>query len=308
MQETPRLLFVHAHPDDESITNGVTIAHYVARGARVRVVTCTLGEEGEVIGDQWAQLAVDHADQLGGYRIGELTAALHALGLDGPVYLGGPGRWRDSGMVGAQARDRQGSQRFSDADQREAVGALVEIIRELRPHVVVTYDPNGGYGHPDHIQTHVVTTAAVAAAGSGDDYPGTPWSVPKFYWTVIARSAFTAGWEALGPDDLRDEWIVPASDGDYSALSELGYPDNEIDAVIDDPDALPAKIAALRAHATQLTVGPTGRTLALSNNMALPIVAQEHYILAAGAEGDRDAHGWETDLLAGVDLAGPVTR
>jgi N-acetyl-1-D-myo-inositol-2-amino-2-deoxy-alpha-D-glucopyranoside deacetylase len=308
MQETPRLLFVHAHPDDESITNGVTIAHYVARGARVRVVTCTLGEEGEVIGDQWAQLAVDHADQLGGYRIGELTAALHALGLDGPVYLGGPGRWRDSGMVGAQARDRQGSQRFSDADQREAVGALVEIIRELRPHVVVTYDPNGGYGHPDHIQTHVVTTAAIAAAGSGDDYPGTPWSVPKFYWTVIARSAFTAGWEALGPDDLRDEWIVPASDGDYSALSELGYPDNEIDAVIDDPDALPAKIAALRAHATQLTVGPTGRTLALSNNMALPIVAQEHYILAAGAEGDRDAHGWETDLLAGVDLAGPVTR
>ncbi|MFZ3307037.1 MAG: PIG-L family deacetylase, partial [Mycobacterium sp.] len=80
MQETPRLLFVHAHPDDETITNGVTIAHYVARGAQVQVVTCTLGEEGEVIGDQWAQLAVDHADQLGGYRIGELTAALHALG------------------------------------------------------------------------------------------------------------------------------------------------------------------------------------------------------------------------------------
>jgi N-acetyl-1-D-myo-inositol-2-amino-2-deoxy-alpha-D-glucopyranoside deacetylase len=304
MQETPRLLFVHAHPDDESITNGATIAHYVARGAQVRVVTCTLGEEGEVIGDQWAQLAVDHADQLGGYRIGELTAALHALGLDGPVYLGGPGRWRDSGMVGAQARDRQ---RFSDADQDEAVGALVEIIRELRPHVVVTYDPNGGYGHPDHIQTHVVTTAAVAAAGTYE-YPGTPWSVPKFYWTVIARSAFTAGWEALSPNDLRDEWIVPASDGDYSALSGLGYPDNEIDAVIADPDALPAKIAALRAHATQLTVGPTSRTLALSNNLALPIVAQEHYILAAGAAGDRDARGWETDLLAGVDLAGPVAR
>jgi N-acetyl-1-D-myo-inositol-2-amino-2-deoxy-alpha-D-glucopyranoside deacetylase len=301
MQETPRLLFVHAHPDDESITNGATIAHYVARGAQVQVVTCTLGEEGEVIGDQWAQLAVDQADQLGGYRIGELTAALHALGLDGPVYLGGPGRWRDSGMVGAQARDRQ---RFSDADQHEAVGALVEIIRDLRPHVVVTYDPNGGYGHPDHIQTHVVTTAAVAAAGA-EDYPGTPWSVPKFYWTVIARSAFTEGWEALGRGDLRDGWIVPPADGDFG---ELGYPDDGIDAVIDDPDALPAKIAALRAHATQLTVGPTDRTLALSNNLALPIVAQEHYVLAGGAAGDRDARGWETDLLAGVDLAGPVTR
>ena len=89
MQETPRLLFVHAHPDDESITNGATIAHYVARGAQVHVVTCTLGEEGEVIGDQWARLAVDHADQLGGYRIGELTAALQALGVGAPIFLGG---------------------------------------------------------------------------------------------------------------------------------------------------------------------------------------------------------------------------
>jgi N-acetyl-1-D-myo-inositol-2-amino-2-deoxy-alpha-D-glucopyranoside deacetylase len=305
MQETPRLLFVHAHPDDESITNGATIAHYVARGAQVQVVTCTLGEEGEVIGDQWARLAVDHADQLGGYRIAELTAALRALGVDGPVYLGGPGRWRDSGMVGAEARDRPGVQRFSDADQREAVGALVEIIREMRPHVVVTYDPNGGYGHPDHIQTHVVTTAAVAAAASSDDYPGHPWSVPKFYWTVISRSAFLAGWEALGPGDLRDGWIVPAADGDFAGL---GYPDGEIDAVIDDPDALPAKTAALRAHTTQLTVGPTGRTLALSNNIALPIVAPEHYVLTAGVAGDRDERGWETDLLAGVDLGGTVSR
>jgi N-acetyl-1-D-myo-inositol-2-amino-2-deoxy-alpha-D-glucopyranoside deacetylase len=301
MQETPRLLFVHAHPDDETITNGVTIAHYVGRGAQVQVVTCTLGEEGEVIGDQWAQLAVEHADQLGGYRIGELTAALHALGVSGPTYLGGPGRWRDSGMVGAEARSRQ---RFSDADERETVGALVAIIRELRPHVVVTYDPNGGYGHPDHIQTHVVTTAAVAAAGT-DDYPGTPWSVPKLYWTVIARSAFTAGWEALGPGDLRDEWVIPPADGEFG---ELGHGDDEIDAVIDDPDALPAKTAALLAHATQLTVGPSGKALALSNNLALPIVAQEHYILAAGDAGDRDERGWETDLLAGLDLAGPVRR
>jgi N-acetyl-1-D-myo-inositol-2-amino-2-deoxy-alpha-D-glucopyranoside deacetylase len=301
MQETPRLLFVHAHPDDETITNGVTIAHYVGRGAQVQVVTCTLGEEGEVIGDQWAQLAVEHADQLGGYRIGELTAALHALGVSGPTYLGGPGRWRDSGMVGAEARSRQ---RFSDADERETVGALVAIIRELRPHVVVTYDPNGGYGHPDHIQTHVVTTAAVAAAGT-DDYPGTPWSVPKLYWTVIARSAFTAGWEALGPGDLCDEWVIPPADGDFGGL---GYGNDEIDAVIDDPDALPAKTAALLAHATQLTVGPTGKALALSNNLALPIVAQEHYVLAAGDAGDRDERGWETDLLAGLDLAWSVTR
>ncbi|MDT5231907.1 MAG: N-acetyl-D-myo-inositol-2-amino-2-deoxy-alpha-D-glucopyranoside deacetylase [Mycobacterium sp.] len=301
MQETPRLLFVHAHPDDESITNGATIAHYVARGAQVHVVTCTLGEEGEVIGDQWAQLAVDHADQLGGYRIAELSAALQALGVGAPIFLGGPGRWRDSGMAGTAPRRQQ---RFIDADEREAVGALVTLIRTLRPHVVVTYDAIGGYGHPDHVQAHVVTTAAVAAAGT-DDYPGTPWTVPKFYWTVIARSAFTAGWEVLGPDDLRSEWVIPPADGDFGGL---GYSDDEIDAVIEAPDALSAKTAALAAHATQVIVGPTGRACALSNNFALPIVAQEHYILAAGAAGDRDERGWETDLLAGLDLVEPAKR
>ena len=301
MQETPRLLFVHAHPDDESITNGATIAHYVARGAQVHVVTCTLGEEGEVIGDQWAWLAVDHADQLGGYRIGELTAALQALGVGAPIFLGGPGRWRDSGMVGTAPRRQQ---RFIDADEREAVGALVTLIRTLRPHVVVTYDAIGGYGHPDHVQAHVVTTAAVAAAGT-DDYPGTPWTVPKFYWTVIARSAFTAGWEVLGPDDLRSEWVIPPPDGDFGGL---GCSDDEIGAVIEAPDALSAKTAALAAHATQVIVGPTGRACALSNNLALPIVAQEHYILAAGAAGDRDERGWETDLLAGLNLAEPAKR
>ncbi|MDT5044183.1 MAG: N-acetyl-D-myo-inositol-2-amino-2-deoxy-alpha-D-glucopyranoside deacetylase [Mycobacterium sp.] len=301
MQETPRLLFVHAHPDDESITNGATIAHYVARGAQVHVVTCTLGEEGEVIGDQWAQLAVDHADQLGGYRIAELSAALQALGVGAPIFLGGPGRWRDSGMAGTAPRRQQ---RFIDADEREAVGALVTLIRTLRPHVVVTYDAIGGYGHPDHVQAHVVTNAAVAAAGT-DDYPGTPWTVPKFYWTVIARSAFTAGWEVLGPDDLRSEWVIPPADGDFGGL---GYSDDEIDAVIEAPDALSAKTAALAAHATQVIVGPTGRACALSNNFALPIVAQEHYILAAGAAGDRDERGWETDLLAGLDLVEPAKR
>lgn len=297
MQETPRLLFVHAHPDDETLTNGATIAHYAARGAQVHVVTCTLGEEGEVIGERWAQLAVDHADQLGGYRIGELTAALRALGVDEPIFLGGAGRWRDSGMAGTPSRRRQ---RFVDADEREAVGALVALIRELRPHVVVTYDPNGGYGHPDHIHAHVVTTAAVTAAAT-DDYPGAPWSVPKLYWTVIARSAFLAGWAALTPDDLRPEWTVPS--GEVTDFDGMGYADEDIDAVVDAEHALPAKRAALAAHATQVLVGPTGRACALSNKLALPILGQEHYVLAAGTAGERDERGWETDLLAGLGQA-----
>src|SRR5258707_12522421 len=106
MQETPRLLFVHAHPDDETLTNGVTIAHYVGRGAQVQVVTCTLGEEGEVIGDQWAQLAVEHADQLGGPPTGKATPPLPPLGGTRPHNPRGPRRGRDAGLAAAEEPTR----------------------------------------------------------------------------------------------------------------------------------------------------------------------------------------------------------
>ncbi|MCV7014618.1 N-acetyl-1-D-myo-inositol-2-amino-2-deoxy-alpha-D-glucopyranoside deacetylase [Mycolicibacterium madagascariense] len=290
--ETPRLLFVHAHPDDESLTTGATIAHYAGQGARVQVVTCTLGEEGEVIGERFAQLAVDGADQLGGYRIGELTSALAELGIDEPRFLGGAGRWRDSGMVGTPPRRRQ---RFVDADAGEAVGALVAIIRELRPHVVVTYDPNGGYGHPDHVHAHEVTTAAVAAA-AGPDHAGEPWHVPKFYWTVTARSALDAGMAELAEMDLPAGWRLTDEEFDFA------YADADIDAVVEAPGSRDAKVAALRAHATQVTVEATGRACALSNDIALPISASEHFVLVSGAAGERDHRGWETDLLSGLTL------
>jgi N-acetyl-1-D-myo-inositol-2-amino-2-deoxy-alpha-D-glucopyranoside deacetylase len=284
-QEKPRLLFVHAHPDDESLNNGATIAHYAAQGAEVHVITCTLGEEGEVIGDRYALLAVDHADQLGGYRIGELTNALNALGIGEPMFLGGAGRWRDSGMAGTPPRHHP---RFFDAGD-DAVRALLAIVQELRPHVVVTYDPKGGYGHPDHVHTHEVTTAAVAAARTSD------WPVPKFYWTVVSSSAMLAGLNAL--TDVPEGWVRPNL-GDI----EFGYQDDEIDAVIAATDHVAAKAAALAAHATQVTVAPDRRSCALSNNLALPILAEEHYILAAGVSGERDHRGWETDLLAGLNL------
>ncbi|OBF34418.1 N-acetyl-1-D-myo-inositol-2-amino-2-deoxy-alpha-D-glucopyranoside deacetylase [Mycolicibacterium peregrinum] len=281
--ETPRLLFVHAHPDDETLTTGATIAHYAARGADVRVVTCTLGEEGEVIGDRYARLAVDQADQLGGYRISELTKALSALGIGAPHFLGGPGRWRDSGMEGSPARKQQ---RFIDADFDEAVSELVRIIEEMRPHVVVTYDPDGGYGHPDHKQAHRVTTAAVAAAG---------WAVPKFYWTVMASSAMRAGLQSLR--DVPTDWIrIDVGDVPF------GYADDRIDAVVDAAAQLPAKIAAMRAHATQVTVAADSSAFALSNNLALPLLGEEHYVLVSGDAGERDARGWETDLLTGLNV------
>ncbi|MGE2730238.1 N-acetyl-1-D-myo-inositol-2-amino-2-deoxy-alpha-D-glucopyranoside deacetylase [Mycolicibacterium vaccae] len=282
--ETPRLLFVHAHPDDETLTTGATIAHYTARGAQVQVVTCTLGEEGEVIGEQWAGLAVDRADQLGGYRIAELTAALAALGVDRPRYLGGAGRWRDSGMEGTPVRHHE---RFVDGDFAEQTAALAAVIDELRPHVVVTYDPHGGYGHPDHIRTHQVTTAAVDAAA---------WRVPKFYWTVTATSALSAGDALL--DAAPAEWTrIPLQQMPFSAFA-----DDAIDAEVDAAEHVPAKVAAMRAHQTQVTVSADGRFFALSNNIALPLDGREYYVLVSGDAGPRDGRGWETDLLAGLNV------
>lgn len=281
MPQTPRLLFVHAHPDDETLTTGGTIAHYAARGAQVCVLTCTLGEEGEVIGERYAQLIADRADQLGGYRIAELTAALRALGAGEPAFLGGPGHWRDSGMAGSPPRRHR---RFVDADPSEAVAALVAVIDRLRPHVVVTYDPHGGYGHPDHIQAHRVTTAAVQAAR---------WEVPKLYWTVTAVGAAATALAAL--TEIPPGWTrVPADELGY------GYPDAAADAVVDVSAVLDAKVAALRAHATQVSVAPDGRSFALSNDIVLPVLAQEHFI-RAGARGPAGG-GPESDLLAGLDL------
>ncbi|MBV9091291.1 MAG: N-acetyl-1-D-myo-inositol-2-amino-2-deoxy-alpha-D-glucopyranoside deacetylase [Mycobacteriaceae bacterium] len=280
--DPPRLVFVHAHPDDECLTTGGTIAHYAARGADVHVVTCTLGEEGEIIGERYRLLGVDHADQLGGYRIHELTRALNALGLREPVFLGGPGRWRDSGMAGTPPRRHT---RFIDAG-RAAVDELARLIDRIRPHVVVGYDPKGGYGHPDHVHVHDLTTAAVSACA---------WKVPKLYWTVMSTAAIRTGLRAL--TQVPGGWHRPHPDD-----IAFGYADDEIHAVIDVAAHLDAKTDALTAHATQVVVAPDRRCCALSNNIALPILAQEHYVLAAGKPGPRDTRGWEADLLAGLNL------
>src|ERR1022692_886220 len=160
MTDTParRLLLVHAHPDDESIGTGATMAEYAAAGAGVTLVTCTLGELGEVILPELAHLAWDAGGGLGKYRIGELAAACRALGVSDHRFLGGPGRWRDSGMMGLPANDWDGS--FWSADVDEAARQLLSIVREVAPQVMVSYDANGFYGHPDHIQAHRVARQA----------------------------------------------------------------------------------------------------------------------------------------------------
>ena len=173
----------------------------------------------------------------------------------------------------------------------EAVAELVAVITELRPHVVETYDPDGGYGHPDHIQTHRVTIAGIAGAADR-------WRVPKFYWTVMTTSTFRAGVEALGPGDIFEDWTWPADDD-----VPFAFADDRITSVIDAPEHLPAKVAALGAHATQMTLGPTGRAFALSNKVTLPVLSREYYVLVTGQPGVTDDNGWETDLLSGIDAA-----
>src|SRR5438445_5878247 len=164
-----RMLLVHAHPDDETIGTGATMAKYVADGAHVTLVTCTLGEEGEILVPELAHLAADKEDGLGEHRTGELAAAMKALGVTDHRFLGGPGRWRDSGMMGLPTNDDPGC--FWQADLDVAVGELVRVVREVRPQVVITYDENGGYGHPDHIQAHRVAVAAFDAAADPGRYP-----------------------------------------------------------------------------------------------------------------------------------------
>ncbi|SUA73148.1 1D-myo-inositol 2-acetamido-2-deoxy-alpha-D-glucopyranoside deacetylase [Nocardia otitidiscaviarum] len=295
---TGGLLLVHAHPDDESITTGGTIAHYRRLGVPVTVVTCTLGEEGEVIGERWARLIADQADQLGGYRISELARALAELDAGPPHFLGGAGRWRDSGMAGTPAARHPRAFVNSGA---EAVEALVAVLLELRPRVVVGYDPRGGYGHPDHIRAHEITMAAVdAVAGRG-------WDVPKTYWTVTDAEVLRMHTEALKrrtvdqlPGALPSGWRLP-HDGELACV-----PGESVTTTVDVAHVLSAKRAALRAHATQVTVAPSGREFALSNDIAQPVLPEEHYILVRGRRGDSGPDGREHDLFAGLpDMLDP---
>ena len=270
-----RLLFVHAHPDDEAIQTAATMAKYAAEGAHVTLVTCTLGEEGEILVPDLVHLAADKEDALGEHRIAELAAAMKALGVTDHRFLGGPGRWRDSGMMGLPSNDRPDC--FWQADPEEAVGELVKVIREVRPQVVVTYNEIGGYGHPDHIQTHRVAVGAFDAAADPGRFPdaGEPWQPSKLYYTAIPISFLRMGWEAL--KEAGDE--TPFGVADPEELT-FGDPDEVITTRIDARDYLDAKIGALRAHATQIEVD--GPFFALSNNIGQRAFGLEHYRLIRG--------------------------
>ncbi|WP_199199951.1 N-acetyl-1-D-myo-inositol-2-amino-2-deoxy-alpha-D-glucopyranoside deacetylase [Micromonospora sp. RP3T] len=285
-----RLLLVHAHPDDESIGTGATMAHYAADGAHVTLVTCTLGEEGEIHVPALAGLAAAEADQLGGYRIGELTAACAALGVTDHRFLGGAGRYRDSGMMGMATNEHPRA--FWGADLDAAAGHLLEVIREVRPQVVVTYDPNGFYGHPDHIQAHRVTMRAVELAAAEGTAPA------KVYWTAMPRSVLDAGLETF----------TESSDNPFAGISSadelpFGTPDAQIAARVDATEQHAAKEAAMRAHATQI---PADSWLyAIAGNFGAEFMGVEYFTLAVGEKGPGGGrYGWEDDLFAGLALDG----
>ncbi|SOD61037.1 N-acetyl-1-D-myo-inositol-2-amino-2-deoxy-alpha-D-glucopyranoside deacetylase [Streptomyces zhaozhouensis] len=278
----PGVLLVHAHPDDESITNGVTMAACVEAGARVTLVTCTLGEEGEVIGAALRHLAADRDDALGPYRARELASAAAALGVTDHRLLGGEGRYRDSGMSGLPSNDRPNA--FCRADLDEAAGALVEIIVETRPRVVLTYDPEGGYGHPDHIQAHRVAMRAVELAAPRH-------RVERVLWHCLPH-----GEVERGLDRLRRE-----GPGRFPAVATAA----DLPGVVPDAEAVlavrgseagyAAKRAAMAAHATQIEV--EGETFALSNGLAQPLWRTEYFTLG---HGQPPPPGAVDDVFAGL--------
>ncbi|OZM84349.1 N-acetyl-1-D-myo-inositol-2-amino-2-deoxy-alpha-D-glucopyranoside deacetylase [Pseudonocardia sp. MH-G8] len=284
------MLLVHAHPDDETLATGGTIARYAAEpDTEVTLVTCTLGEQGEVIPPELAELAPERGDQLGGYRIGELAAACSALGVRDHRFLGGPGRWRDSGMalaghgVRAATPEHLHPRAFAAPEAFDAqVDALVAVLAQVRPQVVVTYAADGGYGHPDHVRAHDITAAAVRRVPA------------RLFCTVVGRAGLDAGLARLaeapglpfrmpGPDELPS------------------VPDGGITTRIDVGAHRHARLRALRAHATQVAVwegagvGEGLTAFAVSNMVAQPFLDVEEYVPADGCAAPADDLFGESD-------------
>lgn len=304
---TITVMAVHAHPDDETLWTGLALAKARRLGHEVTVVTCTLGEEGEVIGEKYQALVdaqqYEHGTgMLGGYRIAELQRALSALGIQhGPNLLGGCGAWRDSGMEGSDsirhprafARAPEslsdGADGTADAGFEAQVAQLIQQIQQIRPEVILTYAADGGYGHPDHKRAHQIVHEAVQrleAAATGTEAES---FVPsQVLWCVTEDEKFAEGMESV---QAPEGWKLPSA-GDIATV-----PSAEVDLVVHGSvEDVAAKQAAMRAHATQIWVAdgstsdvndqaresnPPARTAAtlfcLSNLITQPLLDNESY-------------------------------
>jgi N-acetyl-1-D-myo-inositol-2-amino-2-deoxy-alpha-D-glucopyranoside deacetylase len=279
------LLLVHAHPDDETINNGATMAMYVAAGFNVTLVTCTRGEEGEILVPELAHLAADKEDGLAGIREVELANAMAALGVTDHRFLGAPThRYRDSGMMGTPPNDRHDV--FWQADLDSAARQLVSIIIEVKPQVLVTYDEFGGYGHPDHIQAHRVAMRAAELAVP-------EWEIQKIYWNTMPRSVIQKGIDAMKAQGSDFMGVDNADDLPFAK------PDEVVTTHIDGSAFVDQKMKAMASHPTQIALD--GPFFALSNNIGLNVWGSEYYTLVKGEKsGSLTEEGWETDLFAGV--------
>jgi N-acetyl-1-D-myo-inositol-2-amino-2-deoxy-alpha-D-glucopyranoside deacetylase len=295
-----RLLLVHAHPDDESIGTGATMAKYVAEGAGVTLVTCTAGERGEVLVPELEHLGWERDGGLAEHRRGELEDAMKALGVTDHRFLGGFGRYSDSGMAWhedgyAIAGDDRPVNAFWDADLTEAATLLVEVVREVRPQVMSTYDQFGNYGHPDHIQAHRVAmyAAQLAAVPTYRLDLGEPWEIAKIYWQAMSESRWRRSLRAIraAGDTTSFEGMDP--DGPLP----MATPDAELAAEVDGSAYAEQKVAALHAHATQIEVD--GPFFALSNHVGNEVLGIESFRIAKGTPTPGPG-GLEDDLFAGL--------
>ncbi len=291
-KEPLTFLAVHAHPDDEVFGTGGTLARLSAEGVRTVLVTSTLGENGEIVDpalDEAAKAAM--FPRLGEVREQELAGSVAALGVNELRLLG----FRDSGMAGTP--ENVDPRSFHQANFDEAVKRLVKIIRELKPQVVATYEPFGGYGHPDHVQAHRVTRIAFEAAGDARLYPDLglePWQPNKLYYTAISRSFFQRAAAEMRARGIDGPWNNPEMDTDA-----WGIPDDKITTVFDARDYVPNKMAAFEAHKTQ--IAPNNFMFVIPEESRREGLGYEHFVLAQSNLPVTTAPGEkEQDLFAGL--------
>lgn len=280
-----RLMAVHAHPDDESSKGAATTARYAAEGAEVLVVTCTGGERGSVLNPSHPPVAPEAMAEL---RRQEMAAAAQALGVR-QRWLG----FVDSGFPEGDPPPPLPEDCFARVPLEEAAAPLVALVREFRPHVMTTYDPSGGYPHPDHVMCHKVAYEAYHAAGDPDHYRGSgpPWEVLKLYYNhdFSLRKLRTIHEEmaAAGLASPFGDWI------DSREMREI--PEREATSRIGCERYFDQRDAALRAHASQ--VDPEGFFFAVPRDLEARVWPVEEYELAHSRV---PVHLPEADLFAGI--------
>ena len=285
--ERLRLMAVHAHPDDESSKGAATTARYAAEGVDVLVVSCTGGERGDILNPAYGEFE-GGLDEMHALRRVEMAAAAEALGVR-QAWLG----FVDSGLPEGDPLPPLPDGCFALVPLEEAAAPLVELVRKFRPHVITTYDPSGGYPHPDHIMCHRVSAEAWAAAGDPERYPdrGEPWTPLKLYYNAgFSLPRMRAVHEALleaGRESPFGEWI--------ESREAREVPQREVTTRIECADYFDHRDAALRAHATQ--IDPDGFFFAVPREVELARWSTEEYELA---ESRVPTDLPEDDLFAGI--------